>query len=402
MNRYQEDADYVFSPPKYSRFWAPLICRLSDACYLRGRHKIAEVTVAAGEAAVLAAAAAGDSVLIAPNHSDHADPHVLLNWAGKRQVPLHFMATKEIFRAHHGINGKILQRAGVFSIDRDGTDLSSIKEALRIVGEGKHPLVMFPEGEIYHLNEFLTPLNDGVATIMLRTAKKLQKEKPGKRAVIFPTALRYRYIDDVSHTFPDVLDRLERYIRWKAQSHLSPAERIEKFGEALLALKEREYLNTSLGGDLSSRLDQFREILISAVEQRRLGSISAEPHPERIRRLRGRIRSVLLGEQPLSEAEMHQCYEDFDRLHLAAQLFSYPPDYLHSADSTDRMAETLLKFEEDIFGETVIRGRRTAEIVFCDPVNVGDFLERYGADPKTAVHGLTLRVEQTIQSALRR
>ena len=80
---------------------------------------------------------------------------------------------------------------------------------------------MFPEGEIYHLHERLTPLNEGAATLALRTAKRLKKERPDQGVFIVPTALSYRYVDDVSATFSDRMAALERHILWRPQKRLS-------------------------------------------------------------------------------------------------------------------------------------------------------------------------------------
>ena len=172
MNRYREDTKYVFSPPEYSPFWAKFVYLFNYFFFLKRRDKIVDIKVSKGWENTYEKYKNRDSLLITPNHSDHSDPHVLLHLSWKYKIPIHFMAAREIFEQSRGLSGKILQRVGVFSIDREGTDLKSIKEALRIVFKGTYPLVMFPEGEIYHLNEKLTPLNQGAATIMLRIAKK--------------------------------------------------------------------------------------------------------------------------------------------------------------------------------------------------------------------------------------
>ncbi len=90
------------------------------------------------------------------------------------------MSARETFEKGFGINGFILQRMGAFSVDREGSDIQAIKKAMSILQKGKYPLVMFPEGEIYHLNERLTPLNEGAATLALRVAKKMGKENNGQ------------------------------------------------------------------------------------------------------------------------------------------------------------------------------------------------------------------------------
>lgn len=401
MNRFREDTPYLFRPPKYSRFWAPLIYRLSDTFFLRRKHKVVGVKVVSGGEELLQKYRDGHSLLIAPNHSDHCDPHALLHLSRRFKMPVHFMATKEVFAKGKGLQGPILQRVGVFSIDREGSDLKSIKEAMRILAEAKYPLVMFPEGEIYHLNERLTPLNEGVATLALRIARKMRKEeKDGKQPLIIPTAMKYSYIDDISSTFPERLAKLEEHILWAPQEDLGVADRIYKFGEAILSLKEKEFLNRTLEGPLPERLRKFREILISREEEQYFSKASKGEHPARVRRLRGKIRSILLdGEKP-EQKVIIQCYKSLDRLYVAIQLYSYPGQYLREKASMDRVAETIHKFEEDVLQENRIRGKRSVEVTFCKPVDMFEHLDNYTKDSKKTIAEVTRKIESAIKEVL--
>jgi len=400
MNRYREDTPYVYRPPKYSRFWAPVLHFLSDALSLRRRHRVVQVKVTSGKDALLERHRAGDSLLIAANHSDHCDPHVLMHLSAHMKIPFHFMGAREIFEKALGLRGMLLQRAGVFSIDREGTDLRAIKEALRIVAEGRFPLVIFPEGEIYHLHETLTPLNDGAATIALRSAKKVAKESDGRRVLIVPTAIRYTYVDDVSVALPAAMERLEAHILWAPQTALDLIERIYKFGEALLSLKEKEHLGHTLKGELPERLPTFRELLLSKAEDIYGRDKKAETHPERIRRLRGRVREIILSEDKPDADVLRECFRQLDRLYLAVQLYSYPGQYLRGRPSVDRVAETILKLEEDVFGQATLRGRRRADVTLCTPIDVTDSLAAYRKDAKGTCHHVTEQIATAIQGAL--
>ena len=400
MNRCREDTAYVFRPPKYSRFWARIIYALSDSAYLRGIHRMSAVNVEAGGEEARRLYAQGHSLLFTPNHSSHCDPHVLLHLSRRYAIPIHFMAAREVFELNHGFRGILLQRAGVFSVDREGSDIRAIKEALRILCDGEYPLVLFPEGEVYHLNERLTPLNEGAATIAFRAARKIDKQGGGRGVFIVPMALRYRYVEDISPSFPAALDRLEQHVLWRPQRHLDVTERVYKFGEALLSLKEREYLDCTLDGPLPERLNQFRELLIASVEERRFGQTRSGTHPERVRRARGRIRTVVLAPGQPDADVLAECYRDLDRLYLAIQLYSYPGQYLREKPSVDRIAETITKFEEDVFGETAIRGTRRADVTFCEPVDICARLEDYAVDGAGVTHEVTAHVEQAIRAVL--
>ena len=52
----------------------------------------------------------------------------------------------------------LLPRIGAFPIDREGADLRAFKAGVEILARGRQPLVIFPEGEVYHVYDRLTPL----------------------------------------------------------------------------------------------------------------------------------------------------------------------------------------------------------------------------------------------------
>lgn len=401
MNRSPEDTKYVFRPPKYSRFWASIVFPLADLNFRKRAQKVMEIRVVGGADRLENIYKKGDSILIAPNHSDHCDPLALINATKKMDIILHFMAAREIFDKHHGWYGFLMQRLGVFSVDREGADLSAIKEAMRILQEARYPLVIFPEGEIYHLNERLTPLNEGAATLALKAAQRIHKENKDKAAWIIPAAIKYNYIEDISGGFSDRMTALEQSIKWAPQTDLDIVERIYKFGEALLSLKEKEFFNHTLDGTLCERLQKFREILIAGEEELYFSKAEKGEHPQRTRKLRGKIRAILLDEKnPADAATSKQCYKSLDRLYVAIQSYSYPGQYLREKRSMNRIAETLHKFEEDMFNKNVIQGKRVVEITFCEPINLMDHLDAYAKDPKSAVSDITAQIEASIRNIL--
>ena len=77
MNIFKPQKPYVFRPPKSSPVLAPVLRRLSDRFFLRRKFRIRNI-VMEGLDRVAALARGGHSILIGPNHADHADPHVLL------------------------------------------------------------------------------------------------------------------------------------------------------------------------------------------------------------------------------------------------------------------------------------------------------------------------------------
>ena len=147
--------------------------RRCAAIYLRRYYGIADVTVEGAEP-LLDRFGPADGILLAPNHSHDSDPHVMMEVGRRAHRPFAFMAAWQIFRTHWGIDGWVLQRMGAFSVDREGCDRRAIRQAVEVLSSG-HALVVFPEGEIYHLNDRLTPLLEGVAFMALTAQRELEK-----------------------------------------------------------------------------------------------------------------------------------------------------------------------------------------------------------------------------------
>src|SRR5207253_8833320 len=131
--------------------------------------------------------ASGDGILIAPNHSHDSDPHVMMDVGRRLGRQLYFMAAWQVFLAHHGIDGFVMQRFGAFSVDREGCDRRAMRQATELLTTGQ-TLVVFPEGELYHTNERLTHLREGVAFMAVTAQKDLEKEQKSRQVLSVPAA----------------------------------------------------------------------------------------------------------------------------------------------------------------------------------------------------------------------
>ena len=296
MNLFREQVPYIHRPPKYSPWIKPV---LNAACsyLLKNKFKITEVHIQ-GAGTLASLVKEGHSVLVAPNHADHADPSLLITAARKAGVTFHFMAAREGFEKG-SFQRFFLQKSGAFSVNREGGDIGAIKTAIRILQEAQFPLVIFPEGEIYHHHETLDELNDGVASILLRAGSKLRE---GKQSYVVPTGIRIHHSEEVQGSFSERLDRLEQSITWKPRPDLDPVQRIYRLGSALLSIKEEEFLGHSNQGSLVDRIQGLQHRLLADIEALHQLPSETSPIPARIKTLRGKIRSELTNEQaPVDE-----------------------------------------------------------------------------------------------------
>lgn len=385
MRRLRNDLPYTFRPPVSRPWLRPLGLALNRAVHLSRKYRIARIEDD-GFRQVRELNEAGHAVLLAPNHSDHSDPHVVMEILTRHGMRPMFMAAREIFEVSP-VASWALQGMGVFSVDRDGPDMSAIKMAMGILEAGENPLVMFPEGEIYHHHRRLDPLNEGVASILLKVAGRLPA---GKSAFLVPVALKFFHDPAVEETFVGRLSKLEDRIGWTPRPAMAVDERIYRLGTGILALKETEYLGTASSGTVHERLKWLCETLLAKVEERYPRDAKAVTPPERVRALRFRIRRRLLDlEKPPTAAEKELLLDDMDRVFTALQAHSYIGDYLLEDPTLDRRAETIMKLEEDLLGFPNYLAARTARVAAGEPIPVsglladGSILAKGGAIPLT-------------------
>jgi hypothetical protein len=328
-------------------------------------------------------------IMITPNHSSHADPLTLCIVAEKVQRPFYFMAAWQVFARTNRLRQHVLRQHGCFSVDREGTDIRAFRQAIDIVCKTPNPLVIFPEGAIYHVNDRVTPFRDGPAAIAITS------EKRSDRPVVFiPCGIKYRYVQDPTNELIDLMGRLEEAILWRPRPDLSLPERIYRFAEAALGLKELEYLKEAQKGPLPERIARLREFILARLEEKYKTQVEHATLPVRVKMCRREaIRQLEENQGPLHE----QAKIDLDDLFIVTQLFSYPGDYVTSKPSIERIAETLDKFEEDVLKKPTasIRGSRRAIVSLGQPLTV-----KTPSDKKRGIATLTEDLEKNVQQLL--
>jgi len=340
---------------------------------------------------------AGHSIMLAPNHSDHSDPHVIMDVAHRFGMSPYFMGAREIFEGNQ-FTAWALQKSGVFSVDRDGPDLTAIKTSISLLDDAEEPLVMFPEGEIYHHHRRIDPLNEGVSSILMKAAGRA---KDGKKAYLVPVAMTFFHEEDIEETYVERLSRLEDRIGWTPKPSMPVDERIVRLALGALALKETEFLGVAGQGSVQDRLAQMCENLLTDVESRFTKDAKAETPPERVRALRYRIRRRLLDvENPPSASEKAQLLDDLDRIFSALQAHSYIGDYLLADPTRDRRAEMVMKLEEDLFGFPQYPVDRSAKVVAGEPICVSDLMASGEVPKKGGAEILTGMLEKQLSELL--
>lgn len=344
MQKVVIDEPYEFVPPVYSAWW-PLILRPYLRRYLRKAYGVYSVECRHVER-FRASLAAGHSIVLAPNHCRMSDPLVLGILAWQADCHLFAMASWHVFK-QSWFQTFMTRRMGAFSIFREGNDRQALDTAIDILVDRQRPLVMFPEGAITRHNDLIEEMMEGPSFIARQAAKRLKKhDRPGD-VVIHPVAIRYAFEGDLDTTLRPVLGELEQRLSWQPQEHLSLVERIDKLGQALLALKEIEFLGAARTGNPYERAERFVDEVLGKLETNwqikdTSGSVIA-----RVKRLRTAILPDMIAGRVTPEQRQRR-WRDLAAAYYAQQISHYPRDYiLREKNLPERVVETVERFEED-------------------------------------------------------
>jgi hypothetical protein len=390
MNNQPYDVPTKHWPPKLTYWW--FRCARNWRRRAIAQQKFEKIEVQ-GLEHLAEALRAGQGVLITPNHSFHWDSYCLLEASDRLGTPFYIMTAWQVFEQSSWFDRESMQRCGCFSVDREGTDMTAMKTAVDVLQKRREPLVVFPEGDVYHTNDRVTPLRDGAAALALMAARK--SERP---IVVLPTAIKRWYVEDPTPSMLKTTEQLERRLFWRPTPHKSLVERILHLAEGVLALKELERFGTSRQGPLPERIASLAEAILRNAEVRYGLSGARALLPERIKEVRRRI--IQLRREPdasASLADHKQWADDMDDMFLATQLYSYPGDYLVGDPSWERMAETLDKLEEDVLGARYpsVRGAMHVCVRFGSPLALPP-----GKEKKKSASELTVEMQRSIQSML--
>lgn len=337
---------YQFIPPHRGTWWPAMIqrLRLFDR-YLRRKEGVTEYEIRHADR-LRASLQAGYGILLTPNHCRNGDP-LVLGWLA-REVGCHLyaLASWHLFNQDR-FTSFAIRRMGAFSIYREGVDRPAINTAIEILEKAERPLIVFPEGAVSRTNDRLNALLDGVAFIARTAAKRRAKQSPSGRVVIHPVALKYRFQGDLTTAVDGTLSEIEQRLSWTPQRGLPLIDRIAKLGRALLCLKEIEHFGREQAGVLPERQRGLINRLLEPLETEWLGTPQEGPVVPRAKTLRMKILPDMV-ERRIDPDERDRRWKQLADIYLAQQVASYPPDYLISRPSVDRLLEFVERFEEDL------------------------------------------------------
>ena len=183
-------------------------------------------------------------------------------------------------------------------------------------------------------------------------------------------------------------------LSWQPQRHLSLIDRIYKTGSALLTLKELEYIGKPTEGDIAARLANLIDAILVPMEEQWLKGRQTASVFERVKRLRTAILPDMTKDE-IDEADRKRRWKQLDDLYLVQQLCNYPPDYVRSNSTPERILETVERFEEALTDKVRVHGPIRATVTVGPAIAVPPNREGRGEnDP------VMEQIEQQLKSML--
>jgi hypothetical protein len=281
---------------------------------------------------------------------------------------------QQLAHAHHGC----------FSVDREGKDLRAFRQSVKVLADSSSPLVVFPEGEVYHLNDRVMPFRDGTFLIAATAVKRSQRP-----VACVPCGLKYFYVNDPTPELREIALQIEQRLGVKPAGDLPLARRLERLQLETLGWRERQYLGGAATGPPVERRDALVDEILRRLECRFSVKDGGRGAPERAKQLRQHLVETM--QLTVMSAENNdEARAAMEDIFVAVQLYSYDFEYLGATPSIERIAETVDKLEEDVLGERTarVRGTRRGVVRFAAPLLMESPLDR----PACRKFGSELRV----------
>ncbi|MDD5195360.1 MAG: 1-acyl-sn-glycerol-3-phosphate acyltransferase [Candidatus Omnitrophica bacterium] len=388
-----------FRPAKHSR-WVIWAIQLWNAIGLAWHNRL---RLDSRDLEILETIPKDSGLILAANHSDEMDPRICIELSRSSHRRFTYMINAEAFEEWHGLYGWLLQRLGDFSVERSGSDQTARRYAVDVVKKGHDTLVMFPEGEISYLNDLVQPFKTGAVHIGLQAITENRKINPSWTAYLLPVAIKYHYRKPISLILNKRIRALEKRLLIRASS-LTLQEKIIRIMATILKRQELISRTQGISEQLALLEEQIREAqtaILSKIETK-YPQLQIGPKTQlidRAQKIISFLREQLRRKKLFSSETKIQLQEDINELKQTIQMAAWQPQYIDLAPSEERLAETVMKLEREVFKLKKPRplGKRDCLVRIGRPLDLGPYVEPYQKNPSTLSHQITEELRKDIQ-----
>lgn len=393
-----------FKPPKPNRAVIGL-CQTLFAGYLAHVAKLSLVIEPASRPVLNSL---GDkTVVFFMNHPDRQDPLAIIALADYLREPLFTVVAREVFDWDHGMRGWLFQHIGCYSVTRGAIDVRSIRTTSKLLKDGGHKLMVFPEAHITGDNDTVHELQSSFVHILLDTQTEIMKRGKSNDIHVVPVSVRYTLDTDLESSLSNLMWRIEKKLGLENENLPAMRQRVTNAAVELLKSLSHQCGLLTHSSELTKwsleLVDQIctRMSLFVGVDARKYDSRQQWLHC-----LRHAISKHI--ELPVKEGayqrgnKLHcdkiyrRFLADLDRIERLMILHRITRHELNDIQVC-RIADFL---ECETLGRMTAKGHQSATLQVGQPIEVRPYAELYRASKAAAIRQLTIRSQRELQSAL--
>jgi 1-acyl-sn-glycerol-3-phosphate acyltransferase len=329
----------------------------------------------------------GTGIIAAVKHAHPNDVYVIYEIAHRAKVRCLYLTVPEVFEGFLGLQRFFVRAFGGFAVERGGRNVQAIRFIIEELKKGDSSLVVFPEGELFYLNDYVTPLKQGNAYFALEGAKARSLDGKPDSLYFLPIALKYVYQEDITSFLKKNLSTLEEILFKKTRTG-EIIDRIQGLMDELLSRAEKEFKVSPQGKTPEEKFWSLSQLLVEKLEMEEFRKISNGEISDRDR---------------VFMARYEKTTKKFKQAFWSLYSLSFLPGYLDSGDQY-RMMETILKINRLITGNEIplFPGQRRLLVKVKKPLSVQPYLEKYlkPDTKKEAMQNLLTDLRSTLQKSV--
>lgn len=330
------------------------------------------------------------------NHPSMEDGPAMFCLSAQLGQQFNYIVTWNFFR---GLQGKLLQALGCYSIRRGLGDRASITQTLNLLKSPRCRLAIFPEGGCTYQNDKIIPFLSGAVQMPLKAMDQLTKQADTKEnhlnLYLIPVSLKYSYVQSLKLIIEQILQDLEAELNLQFSTN-EFYDRLIAIETHILEQLEREF---SVASDkqltLNQRIARLRQHAMAQCKQRLKLDL-----PDN-RSLRERVYKI----QAVLQAKLPQTQDDKALYWQTVRLLNFDSiydDYIDKHSSLERYLDTLMRLESETYKAEYLKPKafRRAKIKIGNPINLKTYVDAYRADKTGTVEKLTQQLQTTVQNNL--
>lgn len=390
---------FPFRPPINNSLFIKLVQYIIEPIMLVLIPKISKIEIDPNDLSLLKSLK-GKRVILTPNHAEMTEPYVIFALSRMLREEFNYLTAREVFEDYFPA-GRLLQALGCYSVVRGAPDRNALRATTEILVEGKHWLVIFPEGVAVGLGDALMPFQPGIGQFAFRAYEELIKKGIDGHILFIPIAVRMFYLQKMDVPIDRALQRLEKkLIPGVNRGGKDPLERLFQIGDTLLQTREKEYgIHSRPDTPLSERIGFIKELIIARTAKQ----IGIEDRPEQI--LPDRLRELINALDQMMHNKIQLNQRDkaktlSKRLETAVNFMALDSCYLEAQMTTERFLDIVGLLEKEVFGKRRFWGQRKAVIKVGKPVDLYEYKERFRENRKNTLQEISGTLESAVRSML--